>query len=804
MKKEIRFSAKIDDTEFNRSVEAMQRKLKDIYKGSDQGRTSFQNQERIAKAGLGPAPTQADRNRQDQTDAKARRDTDQFIKQQVRDQERLNKEINNRLKTLKALEELQKKATGDANRELDIKKSIAKVEDDIQKKRDMSRAKDAGIGQALDQRDAFAARGPAGRPQGMDRISQAYSKGGIGGAARAGMRMAGPGAIAGGVGALALTGADLFGQYLQTDANIIGNRASNQSVENLRMDKLFSGKGFEERMWSPERKGAKSAAGKFTAGQELRDVIASVGGMIVGGLVGSLAGPGGTVAGGVAGMELGQRFMGSGGGSSGIANTLGIMGVGKFGEERSTRYEAMRNQKEEQLFMQNKELSPMKKRLMEDFGENMMPNLQMQRSLGLSDRGLSGFNKNVTDAGFTRGMGRDVSGQMLAAGGSTMGSRGEGSALALRMQRDFDMTNAPQLLGKLSGTGGSAANAEKSLMGIMTASVKAGLDGSEYRKENQKFTENIADIVYKTGSGDPFAAAMIADRQAKFLADKTPRGVEAARTAAGVASGLQSETQGIGAVVEMGAMLKSPGMSSLGGVDLSALSGMTMDQIMAMPKEQQAYFEAKTGKPFSQLVKQLASSKEQKITMQAPELFGVMNKARKLDSQTPKTRAEADVLEKEKMLTEGEGITSIGARFGLQGADAVSFYKGLKESPGVDPEELKKKVLAESEKAKGVKSGRAADTIIEQQSSMEGILNTLQEKFTPRVGEAADELLRLRDAIPGLISAINNAKNPEEVARASRRLNKSVQDAKLSDKELTTEDIQETTGIPSNAPWFVQ
>src|ERR1700730_12937989 len=107
MQKKITFGISADSTEFDRTVDQLQRKIREIYKGSDNSRQQFENQVRMGAGGIGKAPTVQDRHRQDLNDEKARRDTAKFIKEQIRDQEKLQQVLNKQVETMRILRKEQ-------------------------------------------------------------------------------------------------------------------------------------------------------------------------------------------------------------------------------------------------------------------------------------------------------------------------------------------------------------------------------------------------------------------------------------------------------------------------------------------------------------------------------------------------------------------------------------------------------------------------------------------------------------------------------------------------------------------------
>jgi hypothetical protein len=800
MKKEIRFSAKLDTQEFDRTVDALQRKIKEIYRGSDIGRLAQQNQERLSRAGLGPAPSAQDRARTEQADAKARRENDQFIKQQIRDQEKLAKTINSQVEEMKKLQKLQKDLVKDSDQYKKNQEEISKLEKQTAIDRAQMAAKEVAVSNALDQKTATGTGG-------FDRLSQAYNKGGFGGAARAGRRMirqgwgnldfAGRARVIGSAIGAAGTAAEMYGGYQMLGAETTLNRGAAQAVQNRIFSNLFGQRGYEEKLFAPERQKAVEESKEYIQGKKIKDTavdVLKVLGVATAATLGASLGPvGAVVAGGVAAQMLGV-------GADTATNLAGVVGIGRYGEARDARYQREQKEKMEQLFEANKEMDPLKKKMSEYFAENMIPNLMNQRLLGLSDEANRDFNLGITGQGFTTQMGRQAAQNIIGAGGSTRGAR-DAAGLALRMERDFDLTNASQLLGKITGVTGSSSAAEKSLAGIMSASMKEGLDKSEFRQENRKFTETVAEIIHKTGAADPFAAALIAERQAKFLADKTPRGMEAGAKASQFLNNLQSQTSGIGSVLEMGAMLKTPGLSKLGPAGLTALSGYSMDDLMAMPDTQKAYLERTTGMSFEDIVNSVGGAKDIKFTGQAPDLYNTVQKARALENQKPTTKAEADVLEDQKRQLEGKGITELGAYFGLKGPEAKSLFEYVRTNPNASFDDIQKRA-EEAKKVmdKGKLPGeqRAGDQVISSQATMEGMLLDLEKSFRPQVQGAATDMQNLRTSVKGLTDAYMDAiKNldSKKAAEVGRQLTQSV----TGEASPSPESTQPTAARPSSA-----
>lgn len=118
------------------------------------------------------------------------------------------------------------------------------------------------------------------------------------------------------------------------------------------------------------------------------------------------------------------------------------------------------------------------------FEKNKKSMMQMQRAFGLSDKELfgegslydrassAGFNKNTIDSSALG---------ILGAGGTTKAGV-EGAVYAAQMQRGLDLTNAPALLGRVSGrTGLGGAESKDEVIRLFAEATKIGLNESEVR-----------------------------------------------------------------------------------------------------------------------------------------------------------------------------------------------------------------------------------------------------------------------------------------------------------------------------------
>jgi hypothetical protein len=766
MKKEIKFSAKLDTQEFDRTVEALQRKLKDIYKTSEQGRNSFQTQERLSQAGLGPAVNPMQRAQQEE---RLRRETDRFIKQQIKDQEKLAKTLNDQLDAAKKLQEQMKNLAKGTEERTRAEQKLLEMQEKAARTNAQFKAKESVIGDALSSRPQ----------QGMfDRLGMAYSRGGVGGAMRAGGRMASQayalnpatfigGAISG-VAAAAGGAAQLGGRYMELPSEVSVNRGAAQSVENRILEQMLSGGALEERLFARQREEARKEASSFRTGRRVSDaggLLARLGGYAgAGALAGSAVPVVGTGLGALAGLGVGLY--------RNSEETLGQLGIGQYGKNTQAQYDAMEKQRMQEVFNAKKELDPTRKLLADDFQRNFMPNLQTQRAMGMSDDQLGSFFGNVTGAGFTRGMGRQSAEAILAAGGTTRGAAG-GALTSLKAQRDFNLTNADQIMGRLSGTMGSAGASDRALFGIMSAAMKEGLDKSEFASENRKFTQSVAEAVYRSGITDEGSAAALAESMSNMIASRTGRGMEAAQGAFQFKQGVMGATSGMGSVMEMGGILSDQNLRKLDPAYQAAIGGMDEQQLLAAKGTPMMSEMAKqAGVSEDELIKKVRGLKADKFGMST--IFGgqAYSKLKKLGGPGPKTLEEQAELESARGLFQA----SMSAEYGIKDVEIQkSLLKDVETGSTSSFEELQRKAKEAQQKFETTTSTRVGDAAISTQAGMEGIVNDLEKQFRPQVQGAADDMIKLREAMQPLINQLKTGIATKEEGLISSAM-KSIQE----------------------------
>lgn len=599
MKKDIEFRAKFDTSDFDKSVESMQKKLKDLYAPADMIRAQTLTNQRMQANGMGGMMSQPGGDAYSKATQQSRRELDQLIKEQATGQEKLGKMLAQRVDKLKEMKQHQADMVKGSREELELKEKIARVEENTGRLRENYKQRDASLNQMLDTREKSS-------PQGMDRIMNAYNNGGIGGAGRAGMRMMSqsPGGMmgfAGGafgaIGSALQVGGALYRDYSRIPvdtAQATGNAVSGTVGKDLQ--NVYSGRtAFESAMFGTERQRAMAKAQEAYKGGRVADMM-GVGGMAATGIgagLGMMAGGplGGAIAGGAVGLGIGAYNM--------ITNQRSRDAfLGMFSDKYQGRYQAGRAEDFAKDFRATEESerdkNPVKKLAAAEFEKNMMRNLGAQRAMGLTNEqftGDNGYLKRTTDAGFTHEMGIGMSSEIMGAGGSArMGREGQ---FGLQMQR-MGMTNAGGILGSLSGSIQAPEANKRATISIMSEAFKIGLDNSEFSEETRRFTQATADIVAKSGATKEGDVDRISAMMGQFMGERTNQGVKSAGNAYEAFQSRSSELGGRRGVLRMSEAMSDPLLKQLGQQDLTALMEMRPDE-MNESNPKMAYFAQKTG-----------------------------------------------------------------------------------------------------------------------------------------------------------------------------------------------------------------
>lgn len=580
MKKELLISARLDTSDFDKSIERMQTRLKDLYAPQDAIRAQQLTDARLNAAGLGGARSGVSSDQYQRTTLQTRRQLDTFIKEEVKDQEKLTKMISVRMDKLTQLRNQEKEAVKNSKEELEIKGKISRIEENNFRLREYYKQRESTINQALDARTKVAPRDIPGLIQAMRGGGVGYGMSQIPGAFRQnplGMGGALAGALGTGITAASELYRDWKGMPIRTEG-AFGSAV--QGTAGRDVGNIYGRRTAFEQNFQPERQRAAQMAIENANANRFSDKASLAGNMLsVGGGAALTAGTGGFGAlGGVAlagkglyGMLSDERqrsLM-----MSPFSKTAGSRYESLIGEQMSSDYS---NTIEAQ-----KKQNPFKTAAVGEYEQNYMRNLQAQRQMGLGDQGFyggnNGFLRSNVNAGFTGEMGLDMAGQIQSAGGSTRMQRG--SVFGNQLSRNMDLTNAGQVLGNLSGGIGGEEGTKQATIKILAEGMKLGLDDSKFAEENRRFTAAVAEVVSRSGAAGDTDFQRNSQNFSSFMGENTTRGIEAARSAYEQYQQISSTTTGPRGVMRAAGFMRDEKLSKLSTIQKQALMQLPEEQL---------------------------------------------------------------------------------------------------------------------------------------------------------------------------------------------------------------------------------
>lgn len=596
MKKEITFSSKLDTAEFDRNIEMMQRKLKEMYAPGDQVRQQSQWANRMENMGMSGASRPTQQAYQAATQ-QSRREMDQFLATEVKRQTELSKTIEKRVQKLNELKKTQQDLNKGSEEELKIKEKISRMEENNFRLREIERGRSQQINQTFDAREKL-------NPSAMESVVNGYKTGGIRGAASAGtdyLKTMGPSQMAtmiGGVlsatGVAAQIGGELYRSYKQAPINTASSYGSAMTgVYGREVSAAYSGRSALEMAFLPEKQRAMDMARAGMSGERVGNGLGLAGtvlgyagaGMGIGAGIGGAAGLGigavpGAILGGLGGAGVGlYRGMT---GEGGARNSALVKGA--FSSTHNAEYESMMAQEFAQKYgtaLQGlKEQNPFKTAAADQYDGNYMRYLDTQRSMGLNNgnfHGAGGFRENAINSGFTDDMAMGASSGILGAGGSTRMARN--SVFALQAGRQFDQTNAGSVLGSLSNSLGSSQASQQAYIKMLAEGTRQGLDSSEYREESRKMMEVTAQVVNKSGATGSSDIDRVITQMGGFLNDKTGKGIQSSKEAFDYYNQASSDVGGARGVMRASGMMQNGVLGQMDAMDRNSLAGISGDQL---------------------------------------------------------------------------------------------------------------------------------------------------------------------------------------------------------------------------------
>lgn len=598
MKKEFELSAKLNTADFDRSIEQMVKKLKDV--SQPVGALQQNTAQRMQQQGLGGMSPQSMEAYQKATQS-ARKEMDMMISDQAKQQEKLGKFIAQRTESIKQMINEQKKLVLGSKEELEVREKIMRAEQNQQTLKEAYRQRDAQLNQSLDAKEAMQAKQSQEikdrNPEGWSRVGRYASQGMYGAAGRHAYNtvggIGGIGSIIGGIGAIGQAGSEAYRDFSKGAVRTEGAMGSAVSgTMGRQVGDIYGRRTAFEQIFAPERERAARQSLETMNANKNADIASTgfgllknigggmAGGAALGGAVGAFGGPIGAGAGAMIGGGIGL--------GKGLMGILGderqrSMLMSPFSDTAKKRYgsilaEDMVNDYSTSYEGQKKQ-SPFKTAAAGEYEQNWQRNLNAQRQMGLTNEGFYGkngfLNKNIS-AGFTGEMGLEMSGSILGAGGSTRMSRD--SAFGNQMSRGMDLTNAGNVLGTLSGGLGSSESTKQATIKILAEGMKLGLDDSKFAEENRKFAQMTAEIVARSGAGTESDFERVSGGFGRFVGENTGAGLTAAKGAYEQYQQISQSTTGPRGVMRAAGFMADK--------DLNKVSTMTKQALMQLPEEQ--------------------------------------------------------------------------------------------------------------------------------------------------------------------------------------------------------------------------
>lgn len=591
---------KFDTGDFDRAVEKMQQKLKEISNLSKsptpgqpaapaQGATTAGTGDASAtKPGMEAFFKQMNALRTNQNQA-----MQSHAKEQMRLMKDIAKEEEKRGKLIQDQEKISKNKTKNLQEELRIKKELQKTEEQISRLSGQASGNQSSFLQARvaagQTQPVFVMNWPSGQSGDGQGGGGGKGPGGGGGAGGNKKFWGGLGKSLGSAAALLATGATLIDQYTSLPLTRTGALGSaTQSLVGGNLQEIANGNVVSSMGWMKEKqRAAEMASAKFQS-QMVTSPMNVLGGAIS---LGKSALGGGGGAGqdananylvGTITKALSAVFSVSMKGSMAdhLSESLGKASESYFSTHQAQLMEDFGKNYESMLSAQQKE-NPLKNLAINYMQDRYKTDLQAQRMMGMTDDqlyGRKGFMEQANQAGFTGDMRLQMAQQIEGAGGSTRGAKGN-SLLGLQAQRGFDMTNAGSVLGTISSGVGGAEASERIFKRILTEGVKNGLDGSNAVEELRRFSQQTAEIVAKTGAITGADTSRIMENFSRFQntgAIPTIKEQEGSKAAYQEYQNFSAETGGRGGAMQFAAMVKH---------GLSKIGPKAMGSLMEMPEE---------------------------------------------------------------------------------------------------------------------------------------------------------------------------------------------------------------------------
>lgn len=581
--KEVRFSTVIDTSSFDQAINKMQKKLQELTYTSDRSSSILGIKQDAYRAGAGSAPTMNDQARSDRDQLNTRKQMIGFIKEEVKEAEKLRKLLNEQL-------EAKNKMTKGSKEYEESLKNIAKYSGEIEAKQknisNLSAASrragyqgEGGFGGILE-RGAEQFR--IGKMQGGFAYGVGRGLGGIAGGVADFARFNPLGmasGILGAAGSAAVIGSEIYRDYsrlpgdtaLATGAATTGfaRPATNLMQGDFLSNFVNRGKLSQASKIAKEETDASIAADRLKLGGLAATAGAGLAGAASGiGLIPGLGVAGASVLGIAMNENLRTRALGN----------LGFSGYADKYQSMKAQEQASRQQ---QILEGLKAQDPILQQVLPLYQQETMANLPMQRKIGINNQDMDMLLGNANAQGLTSEALRNQMSQISDAQGGSQTARG-GALFASQIERSRGLSNAGQVLGRLSYMGGGdQIQSEEMMTKIFAQAFSKGLDNSQFREEQNKYVQTVAQIVERSGAYSQEGMQRVSESFAGILGgDKSMRGIDMARSAYDAAQQMSVEG-GAGQVLRMSQYRGQPGLEGASMKTIAMADQATIEELQS-------------------------------------------------------------------------------------------------------------------------------------------------------------------------------------------------------------------------------
>lgn len=472
----------------------------------------------------------------------------------------------------------------------------------------------------------------------------------------------------------------------------------------------------------------------------------------------------------------------------------GFTGIGGFFSD-SLKKEFQNTKQQETADAQQKQFNAIKNgpeealrtAVADRFRQTYKSDLAIQRQLGLNDEqlrgnglglGNTGLYGKANEAGFLDEQARGAAGNIISAGGSTRSARGN-AITALQAERNLDITNASQVLGKLSGSIGSETGSKDAFVKILAEGTRVGLDGSQYREENRKFIESAASIVGQSGATSNQGLDQVMELVGKFFgSDKTTKGIEAGQNAYDLYRQKSMEQGGPTGAMRAAGIMKDTALSKLDTFSRAALFNTPTDQLTS-DNPQVRYWAKKAGVSPEELIE-----RANKVTANSQNKFdqsdiGIKNLQKIKKDLGIKSFSDVDSLDpyRKQLALEAYGqaqtATNVENSVLAQNQKASLAYIDAQAS-GDSKGQMKALEDAKRAQVDANNPTRAGDLANSIQAQYDKVFNNMFSSIKDQVAPTKQAVDALGENFKRLVTIINTAASAADRANALNKLGNSI------------------------------